>query len=167
MQYIFRRHPYSALNLSAGRTPQPHITVTTEHTSTRILIYLSLWHHTKWKNIMYGVGGQAHTRTNHLDLTEDVWTPATFITPFLFCRWYTLCDGNSLTVSILTLSKSLTCRQRSCRVAIGHQVWNYVQKTVTQRSQFTGTHGASGHTSVHSTPTHTARFQALYSLMSL
>jgi hypothetical protein len=57
-----------------------------------------------------------------------LWTAVTFITPFLFCWWYTLWDGNSLTISILTLSKSPTCCQHSCRVAIRHEVWNYVQK---------------------------------------
>lgn len=84
----------------------------------------------------------------------------------LFFWWYTLWAGNSMTISILTLSKSPCC-QHLCHVAIRHEVWNYVQKTVTQPIQFICTHGTFGHTTVHSTQMHTALFQALYSLMSL
>jgi hypothetical protein len=48
----FQRHSHLVPNPLADRTPQPQISVMTEYISACILIYLSLWHHRKWKNIM-------------------------------------------------------------------------------------------------------------------
>lgn len=62
---------------------------------------------------------------------RHLWTAVMSITFFLFFCCYTLWARNSLTISILTLSKSLTCCQHLCSVAIQHEVWNYVQKSHT------------------------------------
>jgi len=47
-----QRHSDLALNAVADHIPQPQISVMAEYISECILIYLSLWHHRKWKNIM-------------------------------------------------------------------------------------------------------------------
>jgi len=48
----FQRHSDLALQTVADHTPQPQISVMAEYISECILIYLSLWRHRQWKNIM-------------------------------------------------------------------------------------------------------------------
>lgn len=99
-----------------------------------------------------------YTQTNRLDPAEDVCGQQSC--PLhcpLFFWWYTLWAGNSLTISILTLSKSPTCCQPLCRAAIWHEVWNYVQKNchTTRRvhlhPQYIWSHYSPQYTNAHST----------------
>lgn len=70
----------------------------------------------------------AHTNQPAGSCRRCLWTAVMSITMFLFFWWYTLWAGNSLTISILTLSESPTSCQCLCRMATWHEVWNYVQK---------------------------------------
>jgi hypothetical protein len=163
-----QRHSDLALNPPADHNPQPQ-----DHCYDRI-------HQCMYSDLsVCGITGEMvehRVRSRKTDVRTNqpagscrrrLWTAVMSNTLFLFFWWYTLWADNSLTISILTLSKSPKCCRRVCHVAIWREVWNYVQKTVTQPTQFICTHGTLGHTTAHSTQMHTALFQALYSLMSL